>query len=51
MGRYDSKVSVEDVFDLQDQITECVVGAIEPSLLEAEAERLRPRPTDSLIGI
>jgi len=40
--------SVEEVFDFQDQITECVVGAIQPSLLEAEAERLRPRPTDSL---
>jgi adenylate cyclase len=40
--------SVQEVFDFQDQITECIVGAIQPSLLEAEAERLRPRPTDSL---
>jgi adenylate cyclase len=39
---------VEEVFDFQDRITECVVGAIQPSLLEAEAERLRPRATDSL---
>ena len=36
--------SVEEVFDFQDQITECVVGAIQPSLLEAEAERLSTAP-------
>ncbi len=40
--------SANDVFDFQDQITERVVGAIQPSLWEAESERLRPRPTDSL---
>ena len=28
---------VEEVFDFQDRITDCVVGAIQPSLLEAEA--------------
>ena len=40
--------ALSEVFDLQDQITERVVGAIQPSLWEAEAERLRPRPTESL---
>jgi flagellar hook-associated protein 3 FlgL len=32
-----------DVFDLQDRITENVVGAIEPTMLVAEAERVRSR--------
>ena len=36
---------IEDVFDLQDEVTACVVGAIEPSLRRAEIERsLRKRP-------
>ncbi|WP_147022193.1 adenylate/guanylate cyclase domain-containing protein, partial [Microvirga aerophila] len=33
--------SMENVFDLQDQITESVIGAIEPSLRRAEIERAR----------
>jgi len=38
--------SLEDVFALQDEITMCVVGAIEPSLRKAELERIkRQRPT------
>ncbi|WP_338831914.1 winged helix-turn-helix domain-containing protein [Bradyrhizobium sp. 27S5] len=37
-----------DVFDLQDRITENVVGAIEPTLLVAEAERLRAAPPHKL---
>jgi adenylate cyclase len=40
--------SLEDIFELQDQITESVVGAIEPSLRLAEIERARVKPTDSL---
>jgi len=37
---------VEDVFALQDEITMCVVGAIEPSLWKAEIDRIkRQRPT------
>jgi TolB-like protein len=37
---------VEDVFALQDEITMCVVGAIEPSLRKAELERIkRQRPS------
>ena len=38
----------EDIFDLQDKITECVVGAIEPSLRKAEIERARRKRPDSL---
>ena len=37
--RYDGVL--EDVFDLQDRITEGVAGAIEPSLRQAEVERAR----------
>jgi adenylate cyclase len=38
----------DQVFDLQDQIAERVIGSIAPALLEAEGERLRPRPTENL---
>jgi adenylate cyclase len=37
-----------DIFDLQDRLTESIVGAIEPSLRLAEMERARAKPTDSL---
>ena len=38
---------LQDVFALQDEITMCVVGAIEPSLRKAEVERVkRQRPAD-----
>jgi hypothetical protein len=38
---------LEDVFALQDEITMCVVGAIEPSVRKAEIERVkRQRPTN-----
>ena len=40
--------SVEDVFELQDQITASVVGAIAPRLERAEIERSRRKPTKSL---
>jgi adenylate cyclase len=40
--------SLEDIFDLQDQITENIVGAIEPSLRTVEMERARSKPTESL---
>ncbi len=36
------------VFDVQDQITASVVGAIEPKLLQAEIERARRKPADNL---
>jgi TolB-like protein len=44
--RYDG--AVEDVFDLQDNITEGVVGAIEPSVRQAEIERARQKKPDNL---
>jgi TolB-like protein/Flp pilus assembly protein TadD len=45
-GRFDGDLT--DVFELQDRVTEAVVGAIEPSLKLAEAERVRVRATESL---
>jgi adenylate cyclase len=44
--RYDG--SVEDIFDLQDHITESVVGAIQPSILLAEIERTKRKRPESL---
>ena len=38
---------IEDIFDLQDQVTAKVVGAIEPEMRRAETERARRRPTDN----
>jgi adenylate cyclase len=35
--------SLEDVFALQDEITMCVVGAIEPSVRKAEIDRIKRR--------
>jgi TolB-like protein len=37
-----------DIFDLQDQVTESVVGAIAPVVEKAEIERAKRKPTDSL---
>ncbi len=39
---------MEDIFDLQDQVTARVVGAIAPKLEQAEIERVRRKPTASL---
>jgi TolB-like protein/class 3 adenylate cyclase/Flp pilus assembly protein TadD len=39
---------LQDVFDLQDKITASVVGAIEPTVLKAEIERARRKPTENL---
>jgi adenylate cyclase len=39
---------VEDLFELQDQVTSRVVGAIEPELEQAEIERARRKPTRDL---
>jgi adenylate cyclase len=44
--RYDG--SVEDIFELQDRITESVVGAIQPSILQAEVERTKRKRPESL---
>ena len=40
--------ALEDIFDLQDQVTASVVGAIAPKLEQAEIERSRRKPTESL---
>src|SRR6185369_3915367 len=37
-----------DIFELQDQVTEKVVGAIAPQLERAEMERAKRKPTESL---
>ena len=44
--RYDRKL--DDIFELQDEITLTVVGAIEPALGRAERERVRHKPTENL---
>ncbi|MGA2792866.1 MAG: adenylate/guanylate cyclase domain-containing protein [Roseiarcus sp.] len=44
--KYDG--ALEDVFDLQDQITENVVGALQPTLTKAEIERARRKPPANL---
>ena len=38
----------EDIFDLQDQVTSSVVGAISPALEQAEIDRIKRKPTESL---
>jgi TolB-like protein len=40
--------ALEDIFDLQDQVTASVVGAIAPRLQQAEIERAKRKPTESL---
>jgi adenylate cyclase len=44
--RYDRRL--EDIFALQDELTLNVVGAIEPSLREAEIERVKRKRPDNL---
>src|SRR6202049_2624063 len=39
---------LEDIFELQDQVTASVVGAIAPKLEQAEIERAQRKPTESL---
>jgi TolB-like protein/Flp pilus assembly protein TadD len=45
-NRFDG--ALDDIFDLQDQVTTSVVGAIEPRLQQAEIERAGRKPTESL---
>src|SRR5215471_6364291 len=40
--------ALEDIFDLQDRVTANVVGAIMPKLEQAEIERAKRKPTESL---
>jgi adenylate cyclase len=44
--RYDGRMA--DIFDLQDQITERIVGALEPTIRSAEVERARRKRPDNL---
>jgi TolB-like protein len=44
--RYDRLL--DDIFAVQDEITMCVVGAIEPNLRKAEIERIKRKRPDSL---
>jgi adenylate cyclase len=40
--------ALEEIFELQDEVTESVVGAIEPHLKRAEYERIREKRPESL---
>jgi TolB-like protein/Tfp pilus assembly protein PilF len=40
--------ALDDIFDLQDQVTLSVMGAIAPKLEQAEIERAKRKPTESL---
>ncbi|WP_262269990.1 adenylate/guanylate cyclase domain-containing protein [Microvirga yunnanensis] len=44
--RYDGEVS--DIFDLQDRVTEAVVGAVEPRITLSEIERAKRKRPDNL---
>jgi TolB-like protein/class 3 adenylate cyclase len=44
--RFDGEL--KDIFDLQDQVTSNVVGAIAPKLEQAEIERSKRKPTENL---
>jgi TolB-like protein/class 3 adenylate cyclase len=44
--RFDGDIS--DIFELQDRLVSSVVGAIAPRLEQAEIERAKQKPTDSL---
>jgi adenylate cyclase len=44
--RFDS--TLEDIFELQDQVASSVAGAIEPTLRKAEFDRVARKPTESL---
>ena len=40
--------TLDDIFELQDQVASSVAGAIEPTLRKAEFERVSRKPTESL---
>ena len=44
--KFDSEF--EDIFDLQDRVTNSVIGAISPRLLQAEFDRIQRKPTENL---
>jgi len=45
-NRFDG--TIEDIFELQDLVTESVVGAIAPAIDRAELDRAKHKPTDNL---
>jgi len=45
-GKFDGAAA--DIFDLQDKLTEQIVGAIEPSVRRAEIDRARRNPPNSI---
>ncbi len=45
-GAYDAPVA--EIFDMQDQITQTVVGIVEPQILSAEFERVRRKRPENL---
>jgi TolB-like protein/Flp pilus assembly protein TadD len=45
-GRFEG--GLEDVFELQDDVTSSVIGAIAPKLEQAEIQRAKRKPTESL---
>jgi len=44
--RYDRQI--EDIFDLQDEMTQTIVGAVEPEISAVERERALSKPPESL---
>jgi TolB-like protein/tetratricopeptide (TPR) repeat protein len=40
--------AIEDIFDLQDQVTSSVVGAIAPKVEQVEIQRAKRKPTENL---
>jgi TolB-like protein len=40
--------ALDDIFDLQDRVTESVVGAISPRMEQAEFQRAKRKPTENL---
>ncbi|MGA8815715.1 MAG: winged helix-turn-helix domain-containing tetratricopeptide repeat protein [Xanthobacteraceae bacterium] len=47
-NRFERRIG--DIFDLQDEITESIVGAVEPEILSAEMRRARSKRPDSLVA-
>ena len=43
--RYDR--DIEDIFDLQDELTETIIAAIEPAMQQAEQERVKRKPAEN----
>jgi adenylate cyclase len=47
-NRFERRIA--DIFDLQDEITENIVGAVEPEILSAELRRARGKRPDNLLA-